>query len=377
MRHSTFVSDRFQKKLELRAQRKTALAVLAVDDDPDILKLLQSALPELENCKVVAASSADEALRQIEAAESPFDCLLVDIQMPGTSGIELLSQIRNLPDNLETPVIMLTALDDRQNIERAFLEGAFDYITKPFDFFELRSRMNAAHLLMMERKKTQSSSASIESLRSELDFNQKFSFEDPLSIDEQEQCLGYVGFDNYVEQLSRGRRFDSWVTAIKFRDAGYHFDLREFGDFRRAVSDIGFCIQKTTQAAGGIYSYRGSGVFLVITHGRERTLNIPTEAFLNQELRTVLSNRCASFHLKVVNSTPVSLRSITKVGAFASLDTAVKMVNLRETNLRKGLVATCPSISKHTPHRKEMANNRLFDTVLREMYGDDTYLTRR
>ncbi|WP_108858895.1 two-component system response regulator [Ruegeria sp. Alg231-54] len=377
MRHSTFVSDRFQKKLELRAQRKTALAVLAVDDDPDILKLLQSALPELENCKVVAASSADEAIRQIEAAESPFDCLLVDIQMPGTSGIELLSQIRNLPDNLETPVIMLTALDDRQNIERAFLEGAFDYITKPFDFFELRSRMNAAHLLMMERKKTQSSSASIESLRSELDFNQKFSFEDPLSIDEQEQCLGYVEFDNYVEQLSRGRRFDSWVTAIKFRDAGYHFDLREFGDFRRAVSDIGFCIQKATQAAGGIYSYRGSGVFLVITHGRERTLNIPTEAFLNQELRTVLSNRCASVHLKVVKSTPVSLRSITKVGAFASLDTAVKKVNLRETNLRKGLVATCPSISKHTPHRKEMVNNRLFDTVLREMYGDDTYLTRR
>ncbi len=377
MRHSTFESDRFQRNLELRAHRKTALTVLAVDDDPDILKLLQSALPELENCKVVVASSADEALRQIEAAESPFDCLLVDIQMPGTTGIDLLSQIRNLPDNRETPVIMLTALDDRQNIEKAFLEGAFDYITKPFDFFELRSRMNAAHLLMRERKKTQSSSASIESLRSELDFNQKFSFEDPLSIDEQEQCVGYVEFDNYVEQLSRGRRFDSWVTAIKFRDAGYHFDLKEFGDFRRAVSDIGFCIQKTTQAAGGIYSYRGSGVFLVITHGRERTQNIPTEAFLNQELRTVLSNRCASVHLKVVKSTPVSLRSITKVGAFASLEMAVKMVNLRETNLRKGLVATCPSISKHTPHRKEMVNNRLFDTVLREMYGDDTYLNRR
>ncbi|WP_299986567.1 two-component system response regulator [uncultured Ruegeria sp.] len=377
MRHSTFESDRFQRNLELRAQRKTALTVLAVDDDPDILKLLQSALPELENCKVVVAGSADEALLRIEAAESPFDCLLVDIQMPETSGIDLLSQIRNLPDNRETPVIMLTALDDRQNIERAFLEGAFDYITKPFDFFELRSRMNAAHLLMRERKKTQSSSASIESLRSELDFNQKFSFEDPLSIDEQEQCVGYVEFDNYVEQLSRGRRFDSWVTAIKFRDAEYHFDLREFGDFRRAVSDIGFCIQKTTQAAGGIYSYRGSGVFLVITHGRERTQNIPTEAFLNQELRTVLSNRCASAHLKVVKSTPVSLRSITKVGAFESLNMAVKMVNLRETNLRKGLVATCPSISKHTPHRKEMVNNRLFDTVLREMYGDDTYLTRR
>ena len=377
MRHSTFGSDRFQRNLEHRAQRKTALTVLAVDDDPDILRLLQSALPELENCNVAAASSADEALGMIEAAESPFDCLLVDIQMPGTSGIELLSQIRNLPENLETPVIMLTALDDRQNIEKAFLEGAFDYVTKPFDFFELRSRMNAAHLLMMERKKTQSSSASIENLRSELDFNQKFNFKDPLSIDEQEQCLGYVEFDNYVEQLSRRRRFDTWVTAIKYRDAEYHFDLGNFGDFRRSVSDIGSCIERTTQAAGGIYSYRGSGTFLVVTHGRERTQNIPTEAFLNQELGTVLSNRCASVHLKVVKGTPVSLRSFTKVGAFASLDMAIKKVNHREANLRKGLVTTSSTFSEPTPHRKEMVNDRLFDVVLRELYGDNTYLTRR
>lgn len=377
MRHSTLSSDRFQSKLELRAHSKTALSVLAVDDDPDILKLLQSALPELENCKVTAANSAEEALRQIEVANPPFDCLLVDIQMPGITGIELLSQIRNLPDNLETPVIMLTALDDRQSIERAFLEGAFDYITKPFDFFELRSRMNAAHLLMMERKRTQSSSASLKSLRDELDFNQKFNYDDPQSIDGQEKCLGYVEFDNYVEQLSRSRRFDSWVTAVKFRDAEYHFDLRSFSDYRRAISDIGCCIEKTTQTAGAIYSYRGRGVFLIVTHGQEHTQNIPTEAFLNQELRTVLSNRCASVHLKTVKSTPVSLRSFTKAGAFAAFDTAIKTVNLRETNLRKGLVTASPTYAEHTSHRKEMVNDRLFDTVLRELYGNDTYLTRR
>ncbi|WP_170476375.1 response regulator [Ruegeria arenilitoris] len=377
MRHSALGNDRFQSKLELRALKQATLNVLAVDDEPSILELLQSALPELENCTVTVAASAAEALQKIEAAEKPFDCLLVDIQMPGTTGIELLRQIRSTPGNLETPVIMLTAMNDRAYIEEAFLEGAFDYITKPFDFFELRSRMNAAHLLMMERIKTQSSSASIKNLREELDFNQRFSFEDPLSIEGLERCLRYVEFDNYIEQLSRSSRFDSWVTAIKLRDAEYRFDLNDFGAFRHAISDIGMCIEKTSQAAGAVYSYRGAGVFLVVTHGRKNTEMLPTEEHLNRKLRAVLSNRCASVHLKTVKSSPVAMRSFSKSGAFVALNKALENVKERESGLRKGMAALSTHHPDSSTSRKQEVEGRLFDTVLKEMYGDNTYLARK
>ena len=56
---------------------------------------------------------------------------------------------------------------------------------------------------------------------------------------------------------------------------------------------------------------------------------------------------------------------------------AIKKVNHREADLRKGLVTTSSTFSEPTPHRKEMVNDRLFDVVLRELYGDNTYLTRR
>ncbi|WP_170763623.1 response regulator [Ruegeria lacuscaerulensis] len=377
MKHSNPGNDRFQSKLEMRALRRATLNVLAVDDDPSILNLLQSALPELENCYVSVADSASEALRQIEAAEAPFDCLLVDIQMPETSGIQLLRQIRSMPGNLETPVIMLTAMDDRKYIEEAFLEGAFDYITKPFDFFELRSRMNAAHLLMMERIRTQTSSASIKNLREELDFHQQFSFEDPLSIDGLDRCLRYIEFDNYVEQLSRSCRCDSWVTAVKLQNADYHYDLNGFGNFRRVISDVAECIERTSKKARAVFSYRGSGVFLVVTHGRDCTDMLPTEHRLNLKLRTVLGNHCGSVPLKALVSAPVSMRSITKAGAFAAFKKAIDGLSNREGATRMHAAPQSGLCSAPEPIQKEKGAGRLFDTVMRELYGESTYLDKQ
>lgn len=352
------------------------LNVLVVDDEPCILELLQSALPELENCKVSVAESAELALKKIEAAETPFDCLLVDIQMPGTTGIELLKQLRRTPEYLETPVIMLTAMTDQEHIERAFLEGAFDYITKPFDFLELRSRMNAAHLLMMERLRAKTSSASLKNLREELDYNQKFNFEDPLSIEGLDRCLRYVEFDNYVDQFSRGRRFDSWVTAIKLRGAGYHFDINDFGAFRRVISDLGECIEKTSRKTDGVFSYRGSGTFLIVTHGRGFTNRLPTEEVLNLKLRTVLSSRNAPAHLKVVMSAPLSMRSFSKSGANAALKQACEKANKRESKPEKIAVSQSQMQSTTESVRKNKPSTRLFDTVLRELYSTNTYLDR-
>ncbi|CAD0183460.1 Transcriptional activator protein CzcR [Ruegeria sp. THAF57] len=374
MKHTNPGKEQFQRKLETRALQKRTLRVLAVDDEPSILELLQAALAEFENYEISVAGSASEALQAIESSETPFDCFLLDIQMPETNGIELLRRIRQIPEHAETPAIMLTAMSGRKYVEDAFLQGAFDYVSKPFDFFELRSRMHAAHLLMQERIKARRTSASVKNLREELDHNQQFSFEDPLTIDGLERCLKYVEFDNYIEQLSRGRLFESWVTAIKLQDAEFRFDLNDFGGFRRTMADLGRSIELTTGNSEAVFSYRGGGAFLVVVHGRDRAAGLPKEDQLNHVFSDTLGRRGASGYMRAVMSPPVSMRSISKTGAFAAMNNAIEKVDGREKALRKGTEVEPQQRCEVRVGRKEKSQKRLFDTVLREMYGNETYL---
>ena len=131
--------------LRSRRPRRNApkMRVLAVDDDQSILALLQTALSALGQFEVSIADSGEEALRQIERAEKPFDCFLLDIQMPNMNGIELCRAIRARRAHHKTPILMLTAMSERKYIDESFVAGATDYVTKPFDFFELRSRLSA------------------------------------------------------------------------------------------------------------------------------------------------------------------------------------------------------------------------------------------
>src|ERR671938_658289 len=101
-------------------------AILIVDDDGAVRDILYDLLSGEHLCH--AAGSAEQALAFIR--EQPYDVVLTDISMPGLSGVELLSQLRqSQPD---TPVIVITGLNDRPHAEGLTRLGAFDYILKPF-----------------------------------------------------------------------------------------------------------------------------------------------------------------------------------------------------------------------------------------------------
>ncbi|KUJ85313.1 hypothetical protein AVO45_16290 [Ruegeria marisrubri] len=377
MKHSNPGREKFQRKLEHRAQKQKMLKVLAVDDEQSILELLQTALAAFGNCDVSVADSASSALEIVKASDTPFDCLLLDIQMPGTSGIELLKKIRSLPDYSETPAIMLTAMSDRKYVEEAFLEGASDYITKPFDFLDLRNRMSAAHLLKQERIEARRNLNSAKCLREELDHNQKFSFEDPLSIHGPNRILQYVEFDNYIDQLSRGRLFDSSVTAVKLLDAENYYHLSSFGDFRRAVSDLGRAIEIATKDAAPVFSYRGSGAFLIVTHGRSRTGALPSKERLNQVFKAILGRRGASGQLHALMGKRVSMRSISRAGAFAAMAKALENVNRQELELIDGVNSLSVLNEELEPVQQETVRKRVYERVMLELVGEESCLTRK
>jgi CheY-like chemotaxis protein len=73
------------------------MRILAVDDDKAILELLTEALEVSDYCDVVTAHSGKAAVDALAQTETPFDCFLLDIQMPGMDGVELCQHIREIP----------------------------------------------------------------------------------------------------------------------------------------------------------------------------------------------------------------------------------------------------------------------------------------
>lgn len=119
----------------------TRPVVLAIDDSPDILRLLQGRL----RSEAIEFQSAQSGMAGIELAKRLKPALiLLDIEMPDLDGFEILRLLKDDPETLSTPVIMLSGLSSAQDKITAFDLGAVDYVTKPFDFGELRVRIRSA-----------------------------------------------------------------------------------------------------------------------------------------------------------------------------------------------------------------------------------------
>jgi len=111
---------------------------LVVDDEADLRCTIETR-SKWNKFNVLTAPNGQEAL-EIAAAEKP-DLILLDNNMPVMSGIEMLSRLRENPDLEKTPVIMVTAICEPQDIEAASFYGVLDYVTKPFDFADLMTKI--------------------------------------------------------------------------------------------------------------------------------------------------------------------------------------------------------------------------------------------
>lgn len=109
--------------------------VLVVDDEPDILRLLQSILTE-DGYEVIAAKSAELAIKAFERLAHHPDLLLTDVVMPGMSGPMLVDHLRKLAPDLK--VLFMSGYDDRHVVRSYVLDKGFQLIPKPFTVKSLR-----------------------------------------------------------------------------------------------------------------------------------------------------------------------------------------------------------------------------------------------
>jgi two-component system, OmpR family, response regulator MtrA len=112
--------------------------VLVVEDDARIRVALGMALEE-EGHHVVEAGSAEEALDLFR--REPADVVLVDVVLPGMSGLDLCRELRKTSD---APIVMVTARTDTHDVVAGLEAGADDYVTKPFVVKELAARIRSA-----------------------------------------------------------------------------------------------------------------------------------------------------------------------------------------------------------------------------------------
>jgi DNA-binding response OmpR family regulator len=118
--------------------------VLVVEDERKVLRSLERGL-QAEGYDVVCAATGEEGFQQ--ASTQPFDCVVLDLLLPGRDGLQILADLRQTRNNV--PVLILTARDTVEDRVIGLDAGADDYLVKPFAFAELLARLRV--LLRRER----------------------------------------------------------------------------------------------------------------------------------------------------------------------------------------------------------------------------------
>lgn len=125
----------------LEGTRPMPARILVVDDEPDVVMIIKTAL-QAEGYDVASAMNGPDALE--EAAEARPDLIILDVMMPGMTGFEVLKVLKSEARTATIPVIMLTGVSDRKKMQEALSSGIEYYVVKPFDFDDLLSKIKQA-----------------------------------------------------------------------------------------------------------------------------------------------------------------------------------------------------------------------------------------
>ena len=116
--------------------------ILAVDDMPAVLSIIKVLLRG--ECQVFTANTVKAAMDMLETDDLQFDLVLLDVDMPGKSGFDMLKMIKDNPKHQNLPIIMVTGNADQDSVVKAATAGIAGYIVKPFTEDVLKKKVRAA-----------------------------------------------------------------------------------------------------------------------------------------------------------------------------------------------------------------------------------------
>lgn len=234
-----------------------AMKILAVDDDITALELLELALRAAGYQHFDLAQSSDEALAFIADAETPYECLLLDIVMPEMDGVALCRHVRQLPLYSHVPIIMITGVQHKDTLTSAIASGATDYVNKPFDGLELVTRLRAAEALMKATRGATRNAVDPATKRVSV-----LQLSDGFSLDPKPGLVSQADLVCEFMQTDQLRR-SVHLFSVAVSDVEDLFEAIPDVQFRAFVNELATSISRITQAWGARISYTGNGVFVV------------------------------------------------------------------------------------------------------------------
>lgn len=242
------------------------MRILAVDDDPVFLLLLEHILSSIGYTDLRCVGSGAEALALLKDRDNSYDCLLLDIDMPEMTGIELCRRLRSLQAYRDTPVVMITAMKTLQYVEGAFRAGANDYVHKPVDELEIRTRLRMVGDLLEERRRR----TTVES-RVSTDFglpSVNVAFEEPFAITEVNSVIESLALENYALTLGRLRLYGHTVIGFKVVNAESIFYSTDGIGFVDTMANVAAAVDGALKSYNHLIAYAGKGEFLAMISQR-------------------------------------------------------------------------------------------------------------
>lgn len=291
------------------------MKILAVDDDPIIVELLSQFLTTHGTHDLITAGSGQEALELIAQHEAePFDCFLLDIQMPKMDGTQLARHLRQNAAYTTSPIVMLTAMSEKRYIDDAFAAGATDYVTKPFDLTELKIRVNVVEQLVLSRKSKTVTHFAASTLLKSAELLDSIDVHEPINLHDIDNVISCTAMENYVAQLSRNSLFGSTVFAMTIRKAGEYCDTLTGAEFKFLIEDVAEVVSDTLSDRQFLMTYAGNGTYLCITESgwRPDMSHLADNLNLHLSRAQIMSNTGEELHPRV--SAGIAIRLIWKSG---------------------------------------------------------------
>ncbi|WP_322868098.1 PleD family two-component system response regulator [Aquicoccus sp. G2-2] len=319
------------------------MKIIAVDDDEVSLNLLKNCLSEGGYNELTLMSAPDDALKDIKNADTAYDCILLDVEMPGKNGIQLCADIRKIARYRNTPILMITRLKNHVAVKQAFANGATDYITKPYQFFEVLTRIKVAERLVQERQAAIDSYMAVQNIEKSKRMQNKTPLThlpDPAMAAEQFQVTGdnilsFSVFRNYLEQATRDDDCKINLVAMKVTKADQIFtktNAADFVSFLRAGADAMRCHFSPEKS---FVTHAGNGMFLCATQSLETIDPAASESKIHALLmKYELPSACLSETVpKVVVAEPLLLTTTPKLNFKRAVKAVMARLEQREIDL--------------------------------------------
>jgi CheY-like chemotaxis protein/GGDEF domain-containing protein len=237
------------------------MKILAVDDDPDFMGVFKAVLGGLGYTDLTTASSGQEALELMTKSVSGFDCFILDVQMPEMDGIELCRQIRSFDSYKDAPILMNTAVADRDYIDAAFAAGATDYLTKPVDEVEVKARLGVIEKLVSERLRSE---IAISHPGTDVFNAPSYGFLDGIPLKRVEGAMDLFSMGNYLKTLGLFRALTISAIGIRVLNARSIHDLEGGHVFGEVMIDVATCISDCLKPSNRMIAYAGGGIFVCL-----------------------------------------------------------------------------------------------------------------